>query len=261
MKAITSAANPSFKQWQKLATQPRAIRDLGLTLAEGEHVAQAALAAGIVPQAVLWRKGTATAAFDHLLAQVQAPHFELPAALFDALSPVLRGIGLILVLPASQTCWSNQVVGDAMYLDGIQDPGNAGALLRVAAAAGLKHVWASPGTTALWAPKALRAAQGAHFALNIVEHVAVEALQQTQAVHWIATSPSAKLSLWQAPLPPTPVGWMFGAEGGGLSGSAQALCQQTIHIPMCAGVESLNVASSAAVCLFERLRRANALQT
>ncbi|HRK55979.1 MAG TPA: RNA methyltransferase [Burkholderiaceae bacterium] len=261
MKTITSTANPSFKQWQKLATQPRAIRELGLTLAEGEHVAQAALAAGVVPQAVLWRKGTAIAAFDRLLAQVQAPHFELHAALFDTLSPVLHGIGLILLLPVSRTGWSNQVVGDTMYLDGIQDPGNAGALLRVAAAAGLKHVWASPGTTALWAPKALRAAQGAHFALDIIEQVSVEALQQTQAVHWVATSPGAEQSLWQAPLPPTPVGWMFGAEGSGLSVSAQALCRQTIHIPMCAGVESLNVASSAAVCLFERRRRATATQT
>ena len=62
--------------------------------------------------------------------------------------------------------------------------------------------------------------------------------------------------LWQASLPAGPVGWIFGAEGAGLSAQARAVCTRRVSIPIDSAVESLNVAAAAAVCLFERRRRA-----
>lgn len=258
MKSISSDANPRFREWLKLATQPRAVREAGLTLAEGLHLAQTALAAGITPEAVLLRRGADRQALHDVLDRVaglRVPEYELGASLFDRLAPVERGVGLILVIPLGESALPPRADGDALYLDGVQDPGNAGALLRVAAAAGVHLVCASPATTALWAPKALRGAQGAHFALRICEQVTPEALKQLGAVTWIATTAQAEQSLWAAALPRGAIGWMFGSEGQGLSREALALCTLRVSIPVSDAVESLNVVTAAAVCLFERKRR------
>ena len=63
-------------------------------------------------------------------------------------------------------------------------------------------------------------------------------------------------SLWSCDLPGHPVGWAFGSEGAGLSAAVLERCGLRIRIPMSGEVESLNVAAAAAVCLFERRRRA-----
>lgn len=255
MKAISSATNPRFKQWQKLATQPRAVRQLRLTLAEGLHLAQAAIDAKVEPESVLIRQGAPLEVMHPILERTRAPLYELSGVLYDALAPVEHGVGLMLVLPVASAPQPQRVDADLIYLDGVQDPGNAGALLRVAAAADVMYVCASPTTTALWAPKVLRGAQGAHFGLRVIEQVTPEQLRGLQGVTWMGTAAHQAQPLWRAPLPDTPVGWMFGSEGQGLSAEAQALCALSVSIPTNAAVESLNVATSAAVCLFERKRR------
>lgn len=254
MKRIASTANPQYKAWLKLARDPRAVRQQRQTLAEGAHLAEAALAAGAAIDGVLLRAGSDSRPRDALLARLaHLPAVELAAPLFDALGLVEHGIGLALLLPVPAES-THDLGGDALYLDGVQEPGNAGALLRVAAAAGVRHVLAGPATTALWAPKVLRAAQGAHFILNLREAVAPDRLAAT-GLRWIAATAAGGESLWQAALPPGPVGWVVGSEGQGVSPAAMAACAQRVAIPLACGVESLNVATAAAVCLFERRRR------
>jgi RNA methyltransferase, TrmH family len=259
MKSIRSAANATYRDWLRLATQPRQVRTQRLTLAEGAHLCNAVLDAGWPLQAAIVRAGPGSGERDALLARLAAagvPLFELAATLYDALGLVERGIGLAVVLPvpAQATC---ALTGDALYLDGLQDPGNVGALLRVAAAAGVRHVLASGQTAALWAPKVMRAAQGAHLQLDLREQVDVSALTAS-ALQWIGTDLSASASLWDAHWPATPVGWVVGAEGQGATAEALAACRQRVRIPLASGVESLNVATAAAVCLFERSRRLHA---
>ncbi|MFN9029288.1 MAG: TrmH family RNA methyltransferase [Betaproteobacteria bacterium] len=253
MKRITSDANPSYRRWLKLATQPRAARELGASLAEGEHLALAVLGAGVPIEAALARAGSGN---HRLLAclPAQVPLFELSAALFDRLGLVERGIGFAVVFAVPPEA-PGPVAGDLVYLDGVQDPGNTGALLRVAAAAGVTDVWAATGGAALWSPKVLRAAQGAHFALRLRESLDVNALQRDFRGTRVATVLEDALPLWTAPLPNTPVAWLIGSEGRGLSMAAGAVADMRVRIPLAAGVESLNVASAAAVCLFERQRR------
>jgi len=256
MKPITSAANPSYRAWLRLATQPRQVRAQGLTLAEGAHLCEALLDGGHPLEAGIVRAGAGGTERDRLierLAQRGVPRYALAAPLFDDLALVEHGIGLAVVMkvPAAAT---TPLTGDALYLDGVQDPGNVGALLRVAAAAGARHVLASPSTAALWSPKVLRAAQGAHLRLDLREHVAADRLRDT-GLHWIGTDVGAADSLWQAVLPLRPVGWVFGAEGQGATDAALAACSLRVRIPLASGIESLNVATAAAVCLFERARR------
>ena len=261
MKSITSAANATFKAWLRLAERPREARAQGRALAEGLHLAQAALEAAVPIEAALLRHGAACPEAARLADAAiagGAAGYEVAASLYDRLSPVEHGAGLMLVTTVAQPRLPERARRDMLYLDGVQDPGNVGALLRTAAAAGIRDVLASPATAALWAPKALRAGQGAQFRLRLHEQVAITSLPGVLAGDWMGADARGGEPLWSVPLPAAPVGWIFGAEGGGLSAAARAACRRLVSIPIDAAVESLNVAAAAAVCLFERRRRLSA---
>lgn len=149
--------------------------------------------------------------------------------------------------------------GDVVVLDRLQDPGNAGTILRSAAASGVTEIWSITGTVDLWSPKVLRAAMGAHFVLSIAEQMTTDSVvlrSQDLGLSLLATAnaPSA-LSLYADELCLTgTVAWVFGQEGDGVSGALLARAQQVV-IPQSAKVESLNVAAAASVCLFEAMRQ------
>jgi TrmH family RNA methyltransferase len=146
-----------------------------------------------------------------------------------------------------------------VIVDRIQDPGNLGALLRSAAAAGIAQCWCVTGTVDPWSPKVLRAAMGAHFQMTI-RH-GVDARQvidacRLQGFHLLSTAnqPDA-VSLYSAELQLNqPIAWVFGQEGDGVA--QEFLSQaQVVVIPQTAAVESLNVAVAAGICFFEMCRR------
>jgi TrmH family RNA methyltransferase len=261
VKAIASADNPSFRRWLRLATSAREVRARKRTLAEGPHLAEAIHQARQPVQALLVRRGTDRADARHWIdtyASAGVPTFELAAVLFDRLSPVERGSGMLLEIAVPADSPIEQ--GDALFLDGVQDPGNAGTLLRVAAAAGVRTVLAAPGTVGLWSPKVLRGAQGAHFRLHLREDVVAGELQSSFPMPWIGASAHAGTPLWSVRLSAAAIGFVVGAEGAGLSPAALAACTEHITIPLASGVESLNVAAAAAICLFERKRQREVLQ-
>ena len=258
MKAISSTANPAYKGWLRLASQPREARAQQRALAEGLHVVQAAIDAGAAVEAVLLRQGAGGPDVERFAAAATAAGaagYELAPALYERLSPVEHGAGLMLLVTVPTHRLPEKARRDLLYLDGVQDPGNVGTLLRTAAAAGIRDVLASPSTAALWAPKTLRAGQGAHFRLRLHENVAAVSLPGVIEGSWIGADARGGEPLWTAALAAGAVGWIFGAEGEGLSAAARAICGRRVSIPIDAGVESLNVAAAAAVCLFERRRR------
>jgi TrmH family RNA methyltransferase len=108
-----------------------------------------------------------------------------------------------------------------------------------------------------WSAKTLRAAMGAHFHLNIVEHCTFESVQARLQVPLLATSSHAKQAVFDVPLD-TPVGWVFGNEGAGVSDEWLAVVTTPVVIPQPGGMESLNVAAAAAICLFEAVRQRRA---
>jgi RNA methyltransferase, TrmH family len=256
LKTISSADNPRFRGWLRAGTASRAARAGGTTVAEGIHLAQAAITAGAPIVEVLLRRGTRA---DEVGATLEAipesiPRFELAAALYDRISPVEHGAGLMLVVQVPDAPAPECVGEDLVYLDGIQDPGNVGAILRTAAAAGVRRVLASPGTAALWAPRVLRAAMGAHFRLRLHEGVEAASLEGVLKGDWVAAVAHGAPSIWRADFGGA-VGWVFGSEGNGPSPQALAACKKSVTIPASDAVESLNVAAAAAICLFERVRR------
>jgi TrmH family RNA methyltransferase len=139
-------------------------------------------------------------------------------------------------------------------LESLQDPGNLGSMLRTAVAAGIRQVFLGPGCVFAWAPKVLRAGQGAHFGLSIHERAALPLLAARFPGLVVATDPHADASLYDLDLTGL-VAWVFGGEGTGVSPELAARATVRARIPMPGPAESLNVAAAAAVCLFEQVRQ------
>jgi TrmH family RNA methyltransferase len=248
---ITSRDNPLVKRLRKLAQDPGAYRNQGEVWLEGDHLCRAARTRGVVPRlAVLSESGAAQTPLYELAAT--APRVVvLPDGLFAAVSSLESpaAIGWLLALPEAVAPAPGVAT---VVLDRLQDAGNAGSILRSAAALGVQQVLALKGTVALWSPKVLRAGMGAHFALRLAEGIMPDDLDALQ-LPLVATSSHAKTSLPDADLP-QPCAWVFGHEGQGVASELLARCTLTLRIPQPGGEESLNVAAAAAICLYESTR-------
>lgn len=253
MKLIQSRDNAFYKQLKKLAESGRERRKSGRTLLDGVHLVEAyEQAQGPVDTLIVAESAQGQPEIARLTAGRDITM--LADALMRELGLVDTPSGLLAVaaMPAARA--AVDLENDAVLLDGVQDPGNVGTLLRTAAAAGVKQVLLSPGCAAAWSPKVLRAGQGAHFVLNIVEDADLAAFVAdycgTAAVTCLTGAISLYEAQWQGPL-----AWIFGAEGLGVRPDLIAAAGLRIKIPMPGAVESLNVGAAAAVCLFEALRR------
>ena len=252
---ITSKDNPLLQRLRKLAQNGAAYRRGGQLWIEGEHLCTALRARGAVAlQAVVAEEAWVRPELRGLRALAAwAPRIALvPQALFNGLSTLESPapIGFLIDAPADVLPRAGVAT---VVLDRVQDPGNAGSILRSAAAFGVPQVLALKGTVALWSPKVLRAGMGAHFGLHLVEGLTPEALAGL-GVPLVATSSHAGHLLPQAALP-KPCAWVLGHEGQGVHEALLARCALQVRIPQPGGEESLNVAAAAAVCLYESARR------
>lgn len=261
MKHISSRDNPLFKELKQLATSSQARRKAGRTLLDGVHLCQAYLdLVGRPPFCVVSEASANQIEVSPIVQACEAARvtcITLPDSLFQSISQVEHGIGLMFVVDTPEVHAPAALTEGAVLLDELQDPGNMGSILRTAAAAGLKQVFCSKGTVFSWSPKVLRAGMGAHFTLNIVENVDLAALIRSARIPVLATSSHARHRVYDMNLK-KPVAWLFGHEGQGVSEELLALASDTVSIPHLGPVESLNVAASAAVCLFEQVRQRTA---
>jgi len=154
-----------------------------------------------------------------------------------------------------------------LYLEGLQDPGNLGALARVAEAAGAAGLALSPGCAHPNHPRALRASAGSLLRLPLAVGVAAEALDAHLALahpRWAALVPRGGEDLYRARLEGTAI-LAVGAEGPGLSPALLARAGfragLLLTIPMAPAVESLNATVAAALVLFEMRRRRDGVQS
>lgn len=261
MKTITSRDNPLVKRLHGLAQDGRERRARGETLLDGAHLVAAAHAAGWPLKAlVVSESGARRIEHLRLLEAVGGalPRYLLPDALFRHVSPVDAPSGLLAIIDLPQATVAGALDGNLVVLDAVQDPGNLGTILRTAAAAGIRRVLLGPGCAQAWSPRVLRAGMGAHFVLEIEEGVALCERLEGYPGRCLATA----LGDGAAPLYAldlrSPVAWLFGAEGQGLSAALLARADQRVIIPMAPGIESLNVAAAVAVCLFEQARQTQA---
>lgn len=254
MKRIISAENPLVKTLRALANDAGAVKRLGQVWLEGPHLVESALAAGHrADPLVVTEEGLLLPEIAALVDRVgPADTVILHRALFNWISTVEHGpqIGMVIDRPKG----TRPGAGSAVVLDRIQDAGNVGTILRTAAAAGCGAAYLLRGTAGAWTPKVLRAGMGAHFALAIFEDAPWDQVATIVPRPIYATAAGADVTLYELPLN-QPVTWVFGNEGQGVSEHLMAKCSAVVRIPQPGPVESLNVASAAAICLFEGVRQ------
>lgn len=257
MKRISSRSNPLVKRIAALAGSGRERRKSGQTVLDGAHLICAALDAGVPLVSVLVsERGLQRDEHRVLMARIGdgAESYLVADAVFDQISPVDTPTGILALIdtpPADAVLHAASV----LVLDAVQDAGNVGALLRTAAAAGLKHVLLTSGCAQAWSPRVLRAAMGAHFMLHVRENADAEGfLQDYSGLCCVTALTESAESLYDVDLRGE-VAWVFGAEGAGVSAALARLATRQVMIPMPGQMESLNVAAAAAVCLFEQVRQ------
>jgi len=139
-----------------------------------------------------------------------------------------------------------------LLLDGVQDPGNVGTILRTAAALGATATIALPGTVDLWNPKVIRSSMGAQFghaAFHADANETLAFLDRSKIELWAADAGGSALNRNEAS--PPRLALAVGNEGSGLSQEIRAKARKTISLPISASVESLNVAVAAGIILYE----------
>lgn len=253
---ITSRDNAQYKGLRKLAASGRERRKSGLVLLEGLHLIDAWRNSGRdLQKIVLSAAGVARSENAHwLAAHPELPCLLLADALFDDLAEAESPTGILAVVPAPVPDHSPRIDLDSVVLDGVQDPGNVGTILRSAAAAGFRQALLTADCAQAWSGKTLRAGMGAHFAIDVFEAIdAVEFLARFEGAVAI-TQLEATVSLYSAELA-SPIAWVFGHEGEGVRPAVAATSNLRVRIPMPGAIESLNVAAAAAVCLFETVRQ------
>jgi TrmH family RNA methyltransferase len=249
---VTSRDNPALVRLRKLSSEPGGYRKTGSLWIEGDHLLRAALQRGWRPSLVVLTEAALQDAALAALAEAAPRALVVPTALFKGLSGLESPaqIGAELALPQASAIEPRAA---SVVLDRLQDAGNVGAILRSAAAFGVRQVLALKGTAALWSPKVVRAGQGAHFGLRLIEGLTAADLAAL-AVPLVATSSHAGQPLHRASLP-SPCAWVLGHEGQGVSAELMSRCALTVGIPQPGGEESLNVAAAAAICLYESERQ------
>jgi TrmH family RNA methyltransferase len=254
-RRITSRDNPLFRELSDLARSARERRRRGRAVLEGIHLCEAWMQRHGAPRsAVATDAGLAHPEVAPLLARYGIQPTVLADELFDAVSTVQHGVGLVFVVETPRPELPDAIDADALDLDRVQDPGNVGTLLRNCAAAGVRTVLTAPGTAWCWSPKVLRAGMGAHFYLSIHEAVPWSVVRLRLNIEAIGTRALQAESLFEANLR-APALWLLGNEGEGLSPDIAADIARWVRIPQSEGVESMNVAAAAAVCLFEQRRQ------
>ncbi|MGG1943298.1 RNA methyltransferase [Trinickia sp. NRRL B-1857] len=259
MKAITSRDNPLYKRLKALAASTHQQKKGGQALLEGFHLASAYLDVAGQPETCVVTEG----ALGHdeaqaIVARIDAERVVvLPDALFGQLSNVVHGVGMLLVVRKLAAALPERIEATCVVLDGVQDAGNVGSILRSAAAAGVSQVFCAPGTAYAWSSKVLRSGMGAHFLLDIHEDVEAATLIERLAVPAAITDSHAPQALYDCDLA-GPIAWVFGNEGAGVSAPWRAAVEHRLTIPQPGGMESLNVAAAAAICLFEQCRQQRA---
>lgn len=252
MERITSRQNPLITRLRRLGAEKKTRRAQGVFLCEGTKLVGEALRWGPPPELLAVAEGTAPPA--ELPAGVRV--VEVPEALLRAVSTVETPQGMLAVCRTPDTAPPETLPeGRLLVLDGVQDPGNVGTILRTLDAFDADGLLLTGGCADPYGWKAVRSSMGAVFRRPIYSGTPEELaalLHRSGLPLYGAALREDTVDARQADY--TRCTLAIGSEGRGLSREVLNLCDQTIRIPMSDRCESLNAAIAAAVLLWESWR-------
>ena len=260
--AITSQQNPRIKHVVRLRERRQRDRD-GLMLVEGREELSLALASGARPQALFYCPAFFGAGDQPALLtrarEAGADLVEVSAPVFEKLAYREHPDGWLAVVPTPRRRLADLSLGPTPLLvaaEAVEKPGNLGAILRTADAAGVEGLIVCNPATDVGNPNVVRSSKGTFFTVPVVEAESAEALAwlRERGIALVATTPQAGLIYTQADLR-GPVAIAVGTEDEGLSRAWLAQADVAVRIPMAGRVNSLNVATAAALLLYEAVRQ------
>jgi RNA methyltransferase, TrmH family len=258
---LTSTSNPRVKELAGLRRR-RSRDDAGLTLVEGHQELVLALDAGVRPRTLYY--SPALVRPDQLgtvrrVAGLGAEVVRLSRQVFGKVAYRQSPDGWLAVVPAVAGDLEHLVLGErplVLACEGIEKPGNLGAILRTADAAGVTAVIAAGPVTDWGNPNLVRASKGTVFSVPVASGGSAEVLGwlAERSLPVVATTPDTDTLVAEADLT-GPVAIAVGSEHDGLSGPWLERAETRVKIPMFGRVDSLNVAASAAVVVYEAVRQ------
>lgn len=247
MSVLRSRGNPRVKRWAKLVRDGRLRRKEGRALIEGPHLLHALLERGLAPVELLaTEEALGDPEIARLVERARCRPVVLSGSVFRSIvdTDTPQGVAAEIAVPEGR-----ERDGDFVYLEGVQDPANVGAIIRSAAAFGIGNLFVDQRCADPWSPKAVRAGMGGHFALAIKQGDPRDFTGKL-----ICTVPKDATPLDSADLSGR-FAWVFGSEGEGVSMEVQRIAALRVTIPTVGGTESLNVAAAAAICFCEAYGR------
>lgn len=256
---ITSLQNPKIKLVRSLIAQKSARQEAGAFVIEGVRLAEEAHQAGWHPNLVLHTRLLSKRGLELVqdFASLNCEVEEISPELMNRIADTETPQGIIAVLPTRQLAFPAEL-DFVVVADGLRDPGNLGALLRAAAAAGVQAFFLTPGSADPLSPKALRAGMGAQFHLPITilpwKDIYAQLKSQPRPLQFFLAEANAGTPCWNLDLR-VPLALVIGGEADGAAPEAHRYIDASLHIPMPGYAESLNAAVAAAILIFEVIRQ------
>lgn len=263
-KKITSVSNPKIRQALDLKEKRNKHQHIEF-LIEGPHLIEMAVGSGctikdvFVSSSFLDKKDGQKLL--NALSKTIENIFEIPDHLLNKLGDTETPQGIIAVVsykPLSLEALTLQEKSLLVVIDGVQDPGNLGTIIRTSDASAADAVVILPGTCDAFMPKVIRSTAGSIFNIPVVQttpDVLLDWVLQKNIKLFVASG-DAERSVYETDLK-VPLAIVFGNEAHGVSKKLKESANTSLRIPIFGKAESLNVAVSAAVFLYEALRQRN----
>jgi len=252
---ITSLQNPRIKHIVRLREDRRQRQRDGLMLVEGFDEIALAVSAGHRPQTLV----TAPQITSRQMKKVTAEMVTVDRAVFEKISYRENPDGWLGIFPVPQTSLEDLRPGAAplvVVAESVEKPGNLGAILRTADAAGVNAVLVCDPRVDLWNPNVVRASRGTVFTVPAVEAENQAALDwlRSRNLQVLAATPAAETRYTDVNLR-AGTAIAVGTEDEGLTGFWLANADVKVQIPMLGKVNSLNVSIATALLVYEALRQ------
>lgn len=242
--------------------------ETGVFSVEGVRLVEEAIQADWeITACLVTKKALEQSRVQKIITQLEERHCrlaELSETLYAKITDTDQAQGIMAIVRKKEYFFKDWVTEERQpliaVLDNVQDPGNVGALIRTADAAGCTAVIMTPGSADLFSPKTVRATMGSLFHLPVINKVStaelVTHLSQFQ-IQLIATALTSAKPYYEVDLT-GPTAIIFGNEGNGVSDELLHHAASRLFIPLYGKAESLNVAAAAAVIFYEIARQQRA---
>lgn len=254
---ITSVQNNTIKDIKKLLGRAKDRKKANAFVIEGIRLVEEYQKTNFLPEKILYsetlnERGLAIVSYyqaQSVTCLSVMPH--VMASLSDTKSPQ----GILAVVPM-QLQSPKETIRFALILDGIQDPGNMGTIIRTAKAANVDLVVTAPGCVDIFSPKVIRSTMGAIFNQPIVSYSwdQIQTLIEKENLPLYIATMEEGTSIYATDLSQK-IALLIGGEANGATQEAHQIAQRLLHIPMPGAMESLNASIATAIMLFEIVRQ------